>query len=70
MRRTFCRLQAKSLPRFLRPQPQAQPRDLRAARVNVDAMNVMLDNEAWNVLQEIMLGVDTSRGAISSPTTG
>ena len=47
-----------------------KPGDLGAARVDVDAVDVVLDDEAWNVLEEMHAWCRTSRGAISSPTSG
>ena len=46
------RLEAEPLPGALGPQPEGEPGDLRAARVDVDAVEVVLDDEAGHVAQE------------------
>ena len=50
--RTLCARDAEIAVRFLRAHPKRELRDLRAARVDIHAVEVVREDQAWNGLSE------------------
>ena len=54
--RAFRRFEVHGLPCILRPQPEGQPGDLRGPGINVNAVDVVLDDEAGHLAKKFFLG--------------